>query len=224
MLKNLRRLARRFGLWNPRMAKGDHKAFWVGDGLRNILPKGSEGDPAGWDERAFLKQWTGAIPFETAWELGCGYGRLATAFDAKQYVGVDLNPKAVERARQDNPGYTFREIDFDDAYPQGDLCLAYTVLLHIHDDYIHDVAARIAAGSRSVLVVEILGRRRRGGGKTPSFNRERGEYEQIFSAFELAWELRKPYLFYRDTDISFLYFQKPPLRQAQGKQAEAPAP
>ncbi|MDP6491693.1 MAG: hypothetical protein QGG69_08000 [Kiritimatiellia bacterium] len=203
----LRALAARFSGRSCGMSKNDHVQFWIDDSMRNITPHGAE-RPAGWEETAFLRELTGLLDFATVYELGCGYGRLCTAFRPDVYVGLDINPSAIERARKDHPEHSFRLIGFDGPYPEKDLCLAYTVLLHIDDRHIREVADQITRTATRVLVAEILGRCWRRRGKVPTFNRKREDYERLLSAFRLEMEIRKPYLRYADTDISFLYFEK----------------
>jgi SAM-dependent methyltransferase len=208
-MNKLRRLLRRlpFGMRNLRPE--EHVDFWVKDGLRNIIPPGTQ-HPAGWDEAAFLRQVAGLLRVDTMFELGCGRGRLCGAFRPDQYLGVDINAEAIATASRENPGYTFQTIEYGAPYPTRDLCLAYTVLLHVDDNLIGGVAARIKAGVSQLLLVEILGRHwRRGGSKVPVFNRERADYEHLFGPMTLEMEIRRPYRRYPGTEISFLHFVAP---------------
>ena len=64
----------------------------------------------------------------TVVEFGCGDGRLAEFFDPQKYYGWDINPAAIDAARQGQPRHTF-------GYQprEADIALAYTVLLHVPD-------------------------------------------------------------------------------------------
>lgn len=200
-------------LWNSirqmrRMSKRDHVEFWRKDDLRNIIPPGTE-HPAGWDEALFLRRFTAMLDPSSVLEIGCGWGRLCKAFDSDTYTGIDINPQAIEKAAVDYPGYQFNVVSYDEDYPETDLCMAYTVLLHIDDQLIENVVERIHQSCKQVLVAEILGRRWRATSKTvPVFNRDRQDYVDLFHGFTLEMETRKPYLRYRDTEISFLHFVK----------------
>jgi SAM-dependent methyltransferase len=200
-------------IWNKvkrfrRMSKQDHVNFWVKDELKNIIPPGTD-NPAGWDEAAFLQELTLLLTPTSVLEIGCGWGRLCEAFDAAIYTGVDINPKAVEKAMGEHPGYRFQALGYDDDYPKADLCMVYTVLLHVDDQFIESVVERIRKCCDRVLVVEILGRQWRATSKkVPVFNRDRENYVKLFSGYTLEMEIKKPYRRYQDTDISFLYFVK----------------
>ena len=58
-------------------------------------------------------------PAKNVLEVGCGYGRLCRAFVPQCYIGVDINPKAIEAARQKNPGYKFDLINPAAAFAPG---------------------------------------------------------------------------------------------------------
>jgi SAM-dependent methyltransferase len=186
--------------------KQDFVDFWVANDLQDIIPPGTK-QPAGWDEIAFLRRVAGLLHYDTVVEFGCGYGRLCEAFAPAAYVGTDINPKAVALAGTRHPEYTFQVTGFDRApLPRADLCLAYTVLLHVADDYIGETAERLSRAADKILIAEILGRRwRKGKPRVPVFNRERDEYLALFPEYDLEIEVRRPYRRYPDTCITFLY-------------------
>lgn len=197
----------------------DYKAFWIGDSLRNIVPPSYGDQPEGWDPVQALRQITEPYGFNKVLDFGCGYGRLAGAFDPEAYVGIDLNPSGIERAADQHPGYLFREVNLQDEYPMCDLVLAYAVFLHLDDTTLVAAMQRLRdTGARYMLVSEILGREWRRPGNPPVFNREESEYRELFSAigFSLASRIDKPYARYADnpqfagknTDISFLMFAR----------------
>lgn len=143
-------------------------------------------------------------------EIGAGYGRLCRAFPPAAYLGVDINAEAIERARSENPEYAFRTVRFVDEYEPADLYLAYTVLLHIDDATIPEIMRRLCAATRVLVIAEILGRRWRQEGATPSFSRERGEYAALAAehGFVLDEEIRRPYHYYNGSEISCLIFRR----------------
>lgn len=189
---------------HPSPTTDDLTRFWIDDGLASILPPGD--NPAGFDELELLSEVYRLSRATDVVELGCGYGRLAGAFAPERYLGLDVNPAAIEKARTFAPRHRFRLIDFDAALPAADLCLAYTVLLHVDDRNIRDLARRITASFGKLLIVEILGRRGRDGrSSVPNYRRDRRDYERIFDRFELQLELRKPYRRYRDRGLELSY-------------------
>lgn len=178
--------------------------FWIDDGMRNIQPPGD--NPAGFDELAVLQDVYGRCDARDVVELGCGYGRLAPAFASDRYVGLDINPDAVARARRNAPDHRFATIEFDEPLPPGDLGLAYTVLLHIDDANIVDIAARMSRAFGKILIVEIMDRRVRDWpNSVPAFSRDRHEYESLFDGYEPGFELRRPYQRYASQGLELSY-------------------
>lgn len=174
--------------------------FWRENGLRHLTPRGLE-NPEGWDIWSFLPKLTVGKVIE----IGCGAGRLCQAFDPARYLGVDINPAAVEMARRKHPRYRFEVYDGQG----GDTALLYTVLLHIPDD---DLAAFIAGiNARRVVVAEIMGRKwARPGGPPPAFNRDPEDYVAAFAAagFTCIEQRVKPYRHYAKGEITFLVFER----------------
>lgn len=109
----------------------------------------------------------------SVFDYGCGYGRLAPAFDPDSYYGMDINDTALDEARKRNPVYSFGK-DWQSA----DTVLAYTVMLHIPDDEIVDLINKMRS-YRRIVIGEIMGRRWRRPGNPPVFNREADDYCEI---------------------------------------------
>jgi SAM-dependent methyltransferase len=193
--------------WNrqhPNLSSLDFIKFWHNDGLRNIIPPSNE-MPAGYDEVAFLKRIRPALEADTVVEIGCGYGRMASAFPASRYRGLDVNPAAIEKARKHLAEYRFDVIDFDGPYPSADLYLAYTVFLHIDDKHIVTIARNLSSACRKLLIAEILDPNfRKAPSAVPNFVRSRADYETIFYSYRLDFELRRPYAHYPGKDLSYL--------------------
>lgn len=195
--------------WNrrhPDPAPSDLVKFWEDDHCRNIIPP-SSASPAGFDEVAFLRRLDPVLMSSSVVELGCGYGRLASAFRPDMYLGIDINSEAIERARICQPSYRFQAIDFNAVLPSADLYLAYTVLLHIDDHNIADLSQRLKNACSRLLIVEIMDPKfRQFPSVVPNFVRSRSDYQRIFESFELEFELRRPYKHYPGSDISYLLF------------------
>lgn len=188
-------------------------SFWKQDQLANIIPRNEElgAFPEGWDVRPHLWELLRIHLQRRVVEVGCGYGRLCQAFPTDYYLGVDINPEAVEQAGRLHPGYEFQTIDFCDDYPRADAIMAYTVLLHIDDDTIGSMLERICRSTDVVLIAEIMGEARwRRGGNPPVFNRDAEEYVALMRerGFFLTCQEERPYKHYPDTNITFLKFER----------------
>lgn len=201
------------------MTATDYTQFWQDDRLTTIIPSSLRygAFPEGWDAVAFLKRTIAPLVNGPIVEIGAGYGRLSRAFPPERYLGLDVNPEAIERARASNPGYLFRTVRYVDDYQPADTYLAYTVLLHIPDEVIGDVFGRLCAAAPTVVVGEILGRHWRREGATPSFSRDRDEYEDLAraSGFVLEEEIRRPYHYYPNAWLSLLTFRRKPAAPRQ---------
>lgn len=140
-------------------------------------------------------------------EFGCGIGRLAGCFDVDRYVGVDISPAAIERAKRAHPSHYFEVVGVDDELPTSHVTLAHTVLLHVPDNALSAVVGRFE--SPRVIVSEILGRHWRRPGDPPVFNRDESDYEFAFAPrYRLAQRHAWPYPHYRDTFLTIMEFAR----------------
>jgi SAM-dependent methyltransferase len=180
--------------------------FWKNNAINNIIPNTGEEFPEGWDVRNYLQ--TSFSGTKRVTEVGCGYGRLAKAYSSELYLGLDVSPGAIEVAKFNNPEHEFRVVDWKEPYPETDIRLVYTVLLHMNDNMIDEVVSRLCENTTMVLVAEIMGRSWRREGDPPVFNREAQEYKDIFWKydFELAGEELQPYARYPNTFITFQHY------------------
>lgn len=75
---------------------------------------------------------------QTVLDLGCGYGRVASAFiDAGwAYTGIDVSPDAIERAKREVPGGFFEQADLAQWQPTRafDLVMVLYVFVHFVND------------------------------------------------------------------------------------------
>jgi len=140
--------------------------FWQGEkALRFITPPG-ERFPEGDIHGILNNHCEGKVL-----EYGCGDGRLAPAFEVENYIGVDINPSAVEKAKRNNPEYDFRPVEF----PGADTILAHTVLLHVSDDRIEQLIGKFLEYPR-IVIGEVMGRNWRRSGNPPVYNRDEQDY------------------------------------------------
>jgi SAM-dependent methyltransferase len=199
--------------------------YWRNNHLQNIKPSSLRyGEfPEGWDARAVLNRLISPFVKNSIVEIGCGYGRLCEAFSSQFYLGLDINPEAIEQARLLHPNYRFEPIHYIDNYPPADVYLAYTVLLHVDDRAIQDCIAKLCAAAPIVIIAENLFENSRRnwlglpkysgqpkGEQGPEFRRTRKDYQALMqqNGFVLEEEIRKPYHYYANTEISFLVFRK----------------
>ena len=196
----------------------DTTEFWKKEGHKHIMPKIGGEFPEGWDVKSYL---TELCDGKLVTEIGCGIGRLSPAFPPEHYIGIDVSPKVLEIAESKNKNYKYLLHNQGDSYPQADVRFVYTVLLHIDDDYISDFVENLCEGTERVIVAEIMGRKWRGPGTVPVFNREAEEYYTLFEkcGFEKDYHNEKVYERYADPKfdkvtggfpvyITFLRFKK----------------
>lgn len=189
------------------------KNFWLEDRLSNIIPRGFGEFPEGFDVIEYVRSFLGDIAFGTVVDLGCGYGRLCQCFCPEKYLGLDVNPEAIAKARTLFPMYQFKDTN-GKLFPKADLYFSYTLFLHLTDEEIHYILDIVDCSW--FVVAEILGHEWRRDGLPPVYNREFDEYLKIFKehGFSLHMEEEKPYARYADddrylgknTNINFLCF------------------
>jgi hypothetical protein len=114
-------------------------------------------------------------------EFGCGDGRLAPAFDAARYRGVDVSSHAVRVAQMTVATHRFYTMMPDAILPTVTTTFAHTVLLHVSDEDLPYVVDRLVASAPHVIVSEVMGRRWRRRGNPPVYNRESTEYVTAFT-------------------------------------------
>jgi len=173
--------------------------FWKSQGLANIVPNTGKEFPEGWDVRGHLRL---LFKKRHVTDIGCGYGRLCTSFDAQDYLGLDINPAAIEEAKRRNPDYSFRTMQDDRDFGGNlDAALLYTVLLHVDDDDIEGFVGDICRRTAMLVIAEIMDRKWRRPGNPPVFNRNADEYVSLLEKcnFVTTDEIALPY-----SDITFL--------------------
>ena len=196
----------------------DTTEFWKKEAHLHIMPTVGGEFPEGWDVRSYL---TKLCDGKLIIEIGCGVGRLSAAFQPEHYIGIDISSKVLEIAESKNKNYKYLLHNHGDPYPDADVRLVYTVLLHIDDDCIGGMIENLCEGTERVIVAEIMGRKWRGPGTVPVFNREAEEYYTLFEkcGFEKDYHNEKVYERYADPKfdkvtggfpvyITFLRFKK----------------
>jgi SAM-dependent methyltransferase len=159
----------------------DYKRFWIGDKLKNISPRNDSLKQGDWDIGEYLKNLYEELDCESALDFGCGTGRFSVIFPVSSYVGVDLNPNAINKAKQFHSEYRFSEVNIDSPYPYADMVLAFTVFLHMDDGTLKNVLKRLGEScKKSIVLVEAIGREWRVRASVPVYNREIHEYLHLF--------------------------------------------
>ena len=136
-----------------------YRDFWQGeDGIRNVIPRsgrsGEFPELPGFDPRKILPD---IIRGRPVCEVGCGYGRLASAFESGNYIGVDCNVAAIAKAKRGFPDHTFHVLE-EYKYPPTMVKFAYTVAMHIPDDeYREFIVAMCDSTGDQIVIAEILG-------------------------------------------------------------------
>lgn len=149
------------------------EAKWIGDnGVKLAHPRDCaalEKDVA----KALKEHCTGQVC-----EIGCGTGRIAGVFDPSRYLGLDINPVALEVAEKARPRHKFDLIMWDTLYPGADTYLFFTVLMHIPDNKLFGIIRRTEG---RVVVAESMGRWIRDYGRGNNYQRDPAEYRRMFS-------------------------------------------
>jgi SAM-dependent methyltransferase len=190
--------------------------FWKEHGQTHIVPQTTLVHPEGFSPGEYVRSFFTGCSQVT--EVGCGVGRLAGAFDAARYLGVDINAASLEAARRNCPGHRFELLSEREPLPECDGLLFFTVLLHIGDSALNSMLRRAARAARRIVVAEIMDRRWRRGGNPPVFNREAEEYAAHLNSYGhvLVASERRPYERYnnekwwaaRDTRLTVLVFER----------------
>ena len=188
--------------------------FWREQGMEHVIPKGFGQFPEGFDVRGVLRDLSQEIGYNSVIGFGSGYVRLCESFDPEKYLGIDINPEAIETAKSKFEKYRFSLLTND--VMGAELYLAYTVFLYLSDKELHQTLQQFRC--KWLILSEILGKEWKREGIPPVFNRDLSDYVQLLRAhdFVLHKHVRRGYKRYQDipwyqgknTDISFLVFRK----------------
>ncbi len=149
--------------------------YWKKNALKHIIPDRDSEYPEGKTTIiATVDECRG-----TVLEFGCGRGRLAPFFNRNQYLGVDISQHAIDAARTANPRHEFRSIMPFDDLPDTDTILAYTVLHHIQDKHMPEIADIFRKAPR-IVITEIMEPSLATNSMPPCLNRSPNTYQQLF--------------------------------------------
>lgn len=170
------------------------ETFWKDEGHKHIRPVLSIEFIEDFDIINIISNLT--EDYRRILEIGCGDGRLATAFSLGNYLGLDINPAIIEIAKSLHPSYSFQTCNYHDTYPFSDLTLLSSVLFHVPDQELEETILNITERTAAILTIEIHSREwRKPTGTPPTFNREEEEYIELFKRrkFYLSQSIKKPY-------------------------------
>ena len=137
----------------------------------------------------FTKEIIKELDYNTILDFGCGYGRLSKAFDSSKYIGIDLNPKALEIAKKNNIGYRYMKISEKEHYPNADIIYINDVFSHLNDYMVEMILMKfITNTNRYVMLSEIIGLEWK---PEYPFAREKGQYIILLKKY--GYELYKEY-------------------------------
>lgn len=138
-------------------------------------------------------------------DFGCGYGRLAEYFSIDNYLGIDISDKSLNGARIKFPDHKFEKRNIGDLVPDIGTVIAYTVLLHVPDDLIHNEINAIKHCKR-VIIAEMCGKKWRNGDGIYVFNREIEDYKKMMGRD--CSVINIPNIRYSNEDFTFMVFEK----------------
>jgi SAM-dependent methyltransferase len=127
------------------------------------------------------------ISVERAAEIGSGYGRLAPWISdfSSEYVGIEPNERAIERAKDLYPDLAWRNSRLQDLDCEGqdfDLTVTWTVLQHIPPEDIEQVVRKIrsmTAQQGQILICEET----QGGEGSHTWPRSPERYDELFGSW-----------------------------------------
>ncbi len=196
----------------------NYKKYWTDDNMQNVIPLGYGDFPEGFHPGELIRDILKDIPYNKILDFGCAYGRLSRAFDPEKYIGIDLNPNALKKARENNPDYTYIEIDVNSEYPGCDVAFAHTVFLHNDDETLLSILKRLKkAGCKYIVVSDVMSKDFHNGFIPPTYHRSLDDYNKLMSeaGFSFVSETKRIYKRYKEderykdknSDLSFLLYK-----------------
>lgn len=198
----------------PPLWRSPAQSFWILEGTQHIKPETGTEFPEGFDVSLVLR-----ASLENVYpvlEIGCGVGRLAATFEAREYRGVDINPNAVKVARDRLSGHDIHVHDIGMVYPKAPAAFVYTVLLHVPDAELDEQLAEMVEGRELFVIAELMDPKWRRDGNPPVFNRSAETYVSAMKALGFNEAARSVHLYRRyanfrtiaNPDITFLTFRR----------------
>jgi hypothetical protein len=119
-------------------------------------------------------------------EVGCGDGKVANFFAPNDYIGTDINPELLIRAKENFPKHNFRITDIGLEYPDAPSALCLNVAYCISDSYILTFMQNLIRNRKQIILIELMSRSLRIENYPFAFYREPDEYIRLFNNLGFA--------------------------------------
>ena len=183
--------------------------------LYEFIPQHLGEFPEGFDVIDHVKETLKELEHESVLDFGCGSGRLSPGFCPKKYVGIDHNHKMFETAKKRFERHVFEHADTQ-SFPSTELFFSYMTLCHLSEEKLQNLLDRIE--SKTVVVMEIMGRAWRYQDCIGKYAREQSEYLELFRSHDYVLHKKeaRPFARYQkspsyenlDTNLITLVFKK----------------
>ena len=168
--------------WKRGEAVAEFEEYWNRENKENVRRR--------WSLTNRLAKKT---PYSSILDVGCGIGNLI-AFTplatTENYLGIDISPPMIERARVLHPGFRFEVADPMAFTTPSDLVVAHGVLLHQHDLFLK--LHKLVELTKNCLIFDVLVTKEGYSKRSPNGYWERvlGDEEYTFMKDELRKEFR----------------------------------
>ena len=146
-------------------------------------------------EVKLLEQALGCYHAKRSLEVGCGYGRLTPWITehSNQHYAVEPEHTLLNSAKQLHPNVAFyntrvQQLPFPDNY--FDLCICWTVLMHIPPGELHQAIRemkRVCTPAAIIILAEGTGNRKGMG----YWEHTLQEWRDLFSPWKLTWHIQR---------------------------------
>lgn len=162
--------------------------FWTGKNAKNhiIAPNSKTDFPEGEEIFSLLQSIVGK---DSIIDMGCGRGRLTSAFSRGGYTGLDINLDLLRLAKKANPEYKFLKYKIGTHPGNAKWLMLYTVALHIDDMDIEPYLRLVTSGCDKIIIAEVTGKKFRKPnkpGKPPVFNRDNEDYIYLMNGLDFS--------------------------------------
>lgn len=183
---------------------------------QELIPHSLPKCPQTFDPAATVKQLSDQLGYSSVIDLGCGHGRLSEAFAPEKYLGLDIDEKVLEIAKQQFSNYRFEPVGEQPKF--ADIYVAYSLFSSLTDFQAHEALKKVRC--KWLILGEQLKAEDKGPKLSRLYTRDLDDYIRLFRAhdFTLHKHVKKPYrekvsakaLENPGKQISFLVFRKCP--------------
>lgn len=185
-----------------------HKDFWdVQQGIENIKPRRTGDNWESFSAPEVVRRLCGE---GTVSDVGCGTGRMSAVFDYLDYAGYDLNPTAIEIAKESFPGKLFQVVHRYSGMLVCDTLLLHSAALHIPDDELEALFAYLP-GKRIVIGETMHGHTHVKPNPKPGLATHYSRSAEDYAALLPGWDLVRTEMHldkYSKKTFTYLVFEK----------------